>query len=232
LNKLQIGQRYAIEIEEREFNGRVFRKITDAQPFRNGGSFAEPPVRTGGSTSEPPPRGGGHNVTAAEQAFVASIVGAFVAAGRVDLDRGQLEQRHSRSRSGDQRRSRSPEERNSVVRLAVTNPEKLLEILSHEEMAAQEFEPVPQLRGQKAKTFEELRKHQQRLDDFCVSVRMALSVLGQTKAELIEGLSEMSKADGGGGFDARKGSSSHLPPVPSRRRPCCIFYEAPSSASP
>jgi hypothetical protein len=90
---------------------------------------------------------------------------------------------------------------NNILRLAVTNPEKLLEILSHEEMAAQEFEPVPQLRGPKAQTFEELRKHQQRLDDFCVSVRMALSVLGQTKAELIEGLVAMEKAVGGEGFD-------------------------------
>jgi hypothetical protein len=87
----------------------------------------------------------------------------------------------------------------NVVRLAVANPAKLLEILSHQEMAAQEFEPVPQLRGPKAKTFEELKKHQERLDDFCVMVRMALGVLGQTKAELIEALTAMNED---GGFDA------------------------------
>jgi hypothetical protein len=89
-----------------------------------------------------------------------------------------------------------------VVRLAVTNPEKLLEILSHQEMAAQEFEPVPQLRGQKAKTFEELKKHQERLDDFCISVRMPLGVLGRTKAELIGDLTALDKENG---FDAVEG---------------------------
>jgi hypothetical protein len=118
----------------------------------------------------------------------------------------------------------------NVVHLAVTNPEKLLEILSHEEMAAQEFEPVPQLRGPKAQTFEELRKHQERLDDFCVSVHMAPSVLGQTKAELIAGLVAMDMAEGGGGFDDVRTSSSHSPTLPSWPRYWCIFFVAPSSA--
>jgi hypothetical protein len=85
---------------------------------------------------------------------------------------------------------------NNILRLAVTNPEKLLEILSHEEMAKQEFEPVPQLAGSKAKTFKELKKHQERLDDFCVMVRMALTILGQTKAELIAFLTATDKEDG------------------------------------
>jgi hypothetical protein len=88
---------------------------------------------------------------------------------------------------------------NNILRLAVANPGKLLEILSHKEMAGQEFEPVPQLAGSKAKTFEEFKKHQERLDDFCVMVRMALTILGQTKAELIAFLTATDKEDG---FDA------------------------------
>jgi hypothetical protein len=88
---------------------------------------------------------------------------------------------------------------NNVLRLAVANPGKLLEILSHKEMAGQEFEPVPQLAGSKAKTFEELKKYQERLDDFCVVVRMALTVLGQTKADLIAFLTA---TDEEGGYDA------------------------------
>jgi hypothetical protein len=89
-----------------------------------------------------------------------------------------------------------------VVRLAVANPSKLLEILSHQEMAAQEFEPIPQLAGSKAKTFEELKKHQERLDDFCVLARMALAILGQTKPELIEALTGMDRE---GGYDEVEG---------------------------
>jgi hypothetical protein len=87
----------------------------------------------------------------------------------------------------------------TVVHLAVSNPEKLLEILSHREMAAQEFEPVPQLAGPKAATFEELKKHQDRLEEFGVIVRMALGILGQTKAKLIEFLEGI---DEDGGIDA------------------------------
>lgn len=91
LAKLEVGQRYAVEVETREWQGRPIRKITKAQPFTN---------RTHVSDLKPaaPATGVSKNSAAmaeystAEQAFVASIVTAFIAAGKVDLDRGDLEQ--------------------------------------------------------------------------------------------------------------------------------------------
>jgi hypothetical protein len=98
LNKLQVGERYAVEVETREWQGRPIRKIVKAQPFRNG-AFAEPPLRNGGSVREPPERSGGRDVPAAEQAFVASIVSAFIAAGKVGLDSVELDQAVSLARA-------------------------------------------------------------------------------------------------------------------------------------
>jgi hypothetical protein len=91
---LQVGKRYAVEVETREWQGRPIRKITKAEPADrratpgNGLHPAKPPQAT-----LPPPAGG------SEQAFVASIVSAFIAAGKVDLDRGQLEQAVSLARA-------------------------------------------------------------------------------------------------------------------------------------
>ena len=80
-----------------------------------------------------------------------------------------------------------------VIRLAVSNPR---ETLSHAQVRDQEFEPIPQLAGSKAQTFDELRKHQERLNNFCVMVRMSLGILGQTKAELIEAIRKMDEECG------------------------------------
>jgi hypothetical protein len=96
LNKLEVGQRYAVEVETREWQGRPIRKVVKAQPFRNG-AFAEPPIKIGGKTPSPAGEVSGNGsareqFSAAEHAFVATIVSAFIAAGKVDLDRGQLEQ--------------------------------------------------------------------------------------------------------------------------------------------
>jgi hypothetical protein len=69
----------------------------------------------------------------------------------------------------------------NIVRLAVSNP-----IMTHEDMAKVEFEPYPKLARGKAKTFKEQQKHQERLNDFCVAARMALGILGMTKAQLVD----------------------------------------------
>jgi hypothetical protein len=98
LNKLEVGQRYAVEVETREWQGRPIRKIVKAQPFE--GLNHQPLKRTRESdlrTRTPAEQGSGNGsdagtVSRGEQAFVASIVSAFIAAGKVDLDRGQLEQ--------------------------------------------------------------------------------------------------------------------------------------------
>jgi hypothetical protein len=87
LNKLEVGQRYAVEVETREWQGRPIRKIIKAQPFAD--AARRDPA---GVPPDTPETGGMPPVAGAEQAFVASIVSAFIAAGKVDLDRGQLEQ--------------------------------------------------------------------------------------------------------------------------------------------
>jgi hypothetical protein len=86
LNKLQVGERYAVEVETREWQGRPIRKIVKAQPFTGAPRLETRSVAGQASENRSAP------VSTAEQAFVASIVSAFIAAGKVDLDRGQLEQ--------------------------------------------------------------------------------------------------------------------------------------------
>jgi hypothetical protein len=106
LNKLEVGQRYAVEVETREWQGRPIRKIVKAQPFADASrrdrthvSDLKNPTRAGqvsrnGSVAEQFPKNCSSSAqfSTAEQAFVASIVSAFIAAGKVGLDRGQLEQ--------------------------------------------------------------------------------------------------------------------------------------------
>jgi hypothetical protein len=96
LNKLEVGQRYAVEVETREWQGRPIRKIIKAQPFadaarRDRTNVSDLKTRShAGQVSENYSSSG--TVLAAEQTFVASIVSAFIAAGKVDLDRGDLDQ--------------------------------------------------------------------------------------------------------------------------------------------
>jgi hypothetical protein len=87
LGKLQVGQRYAVEVETREWQGRPIRKIVKAQPFE--GLKQQPAKRAhesdfGGKAAHSP-------LVAGEQAFVAAVLGAFIAAGRVGLDARELE---------------------------------------------------------------------------------------------------------------------------------------------
>jgi hypothetical protein len=116
LGKLQVGHRYAVEIETREWQGRPIRKITKAQPFEGLNRQSTKPQRVADSNAArvqhlktrpaeervseigscPEPISGNPSATegfsSTERAFVASIVSAFIAAGKVDLDRGHLEQ--------------------------------------------------------------------------------------------------------------------------------------------
>jgi hypothetical protein len=98
LGNLQVGQRYAVEIEEREWKGRPIRKITKAQPFeglnhQSANQTRESDLKTRSSATQV-----SQNCTSpahfstAESTFVGNIVSAFIAAGKVDLDRGELEQ--------------------------------------------------------------------------------------------------------------------------------------------
>ena len=73
---LKVGERYDIEVETREFNGRPIRKITKAKP-------AAAAVNGNGSTN-------GHAKPSAssdaELMFVSSTLNAFIAAGKIGLD--------------------------------------------------------------------------------------------------------------------------------------------------
>jgi hypothetical protein len=88
LNKLEVGQRYAVELETREWQGRPIRKIVKAHlaDHRATSGNGHHPAKSATSLTARPQPG-----TGSEPAFVASIVSAFIAAGKVDLDRGQLE---------------------------------------------------------------------------------------------------------------------------------------------
>jgi hypothetical protein len=87
LGPLKVGGRYGIEFEELEFRGRPYRKIIKVRPATE--NSRQPEERNGHAN--------GHSIAApasadAEQAFVATVLGAFVAAGRVGLDARELEQ--------------------------------------------------------------------------------------------------------------------------------------------
>jgi hypothetical protein len=77
LGALKVGGRYGIEFEELEFRDRPYRKITKVQPATGNG-------HANGHAAAAPADG--------EQAFVATVLGAFIAAGRVGLDVRELEQ--------------------------------------------------------------------------------------------------------------------------------------------
>jgi hypothetical protein len=85
LSKLQVGQRYAVEVETREWQGRPIRKIVKAQP-------ADAP-EVSSQVAKKPLSGD------AEQAFVATVLGAFIAAGRIGLDARELERATTMVRS-------------------------------------------------------------------------------------------------------------------------------------
>jgi hypothetical protein len=92
LNKFEVGQRYAVEVETREWQGRPIRKIVKAQPFADASGRDRTHVSDLKTRSLTRQVSENRSASGAEQAFVARIVSAFIAAGKVDVDRGQLEQ--------------------------------------------------------------------------------------------------------------------------------------------
>jgi hypothetical protein len=69
-----------------------------------------------------------------------------------------------------------------VVQLAVNNP-----IITHEQMAALHFEPVPTFVGL-SDDFEKLERHEGFLRKIAIISRVAVSMLGLTRAEIIENI--------------------------------------------
>jgi hypothetical protein len=88
LAKLQVGQRYAVEVETREWQGRPIRKIVKAQPFEG---FSQPPAKRT-RESDFGTQGTQAPILSGEQTFVATVLGAFIAAGRVGPNVRELEQ--------------------------------------------------------------------------------------------------------------------------------------------
>ena len=78
---LKIGERYDIEVETREFNGRPIRKITKARPAETGNGSANGHAKPSGPTP-----------CDAELMFVSSTLNAFIAAGKIGLEARELGQ--------------------------------------------------------------------------------------------------------------------------------------------
>jgi hypothetical protein len=87
LNKLQVGQRYAVEVETREWQGRPIRKITKAQPASDGGPKKSAPPKVDRREANGARKPGSENPVPADagQSFVATVLCAFIAAGKVGL---------------------------------------------------------------------------------------------------------------------------------------------------
>jgi hypothetical protein len=90
LGKLQVGKRYAVEVETREWQGRAIRKITRATPA-DGGAKKSAPARVerrdgNGAAKTPVNTVSGD----AAQAFVATVLCAFITAGKVGLDADEI----------------------------------------------------------------------------------------------------------------------------------------------
>jgi hypothetical protein len=78
---LKIGERYDIEIETREFNGRPIRKIIKAKPADTANGSANGHAKPSEPTS-----------CDAEMMFVSATLNAFIAAGKIGLDARELGQ--------------------------------------------------------------------------------------------------------------------------------------------
>lgn len=75
-----------------------------------------------------------------------------------------------------------------VVQLAVNNP-----IITHEQLAAQHFQPIATFVGL-SENFEKLERHEGFLRKIAIVSRFAVSMLGQTKSEMIDGLKKVDDA--------------------------------------
>jgi hypothetical protein len=91
LGGIQVGGRYEVEVSQREFNGRVYQKITKATPVN--GSAAT----TLASTAKPVParcdKGNSYRRTDpldSERMFVCAALTAFIKAGKVEPELGKV----------------------------------------------------------------------------------------------------------------------------------------------
>jgi hypothetical protein len=84
-SKLQVGERYEVDVEDMKFDDRIYRKITKAKPAAaaNGNGTSNGNARSIPISTSP---------ADAELAFVSSTLNAFIAAGKISLDARELGQ--------------------------------------------------------------------------------------------------------------------------------------------
>jgi hypothetical protein len=91
LGSILVGGRYEVEVSQREFNGRIYQKITKATPV-NGTAAAAPT-----STAKPAPAQCGNGDSCrrtdpidGECLFVCAALTAFIEAGKVEPELGKV----------------------------------------------------------------------------------------------------------------------------------------------
>jgi hypothetical protein len=85
LAKLSVGVRYRVEVTARESKGRTYYKIVKAQPANSATPAGTAVVTTQGGEAHRPPAG-----EDGEGGFLRATLAAFVAAGGVRLDEGEI----------------------------------------------------------------------------------------------------------------------------------------------
>jgi hypothetical protein len=78
-----------------------------------------------------------------------------------------------------------------VIKLVVDNP-----IISHDELAAQDFKAEPAFNGRRRQ-----EAHERMLIDLGISSRMAIGLLGKSKSEILKGMRAFDAEDGKSGVD-------------------------------
>jgi hypothetical protein len=93
LASIQVGSRYEVEVTDREYNGRVYHKITKAtavsleRPSGNGARQAHSPNKGSGNGN------GYYRATSpqdSERMFVCSLLNAFIQAGQIEPNEEQV----------------------------------------------------------------------------------------------------------------------------------------------
>jgi hypothetical protein len=89
LAAIQVGGRYDVEVTDREYNGRVYRKITKATPYGtpDGTVSTAAARRTNGNGN------GYYKPTApqdSERMFTCSLLNAFIRAGQIEPNEEQI----------------------------------------------------------------------------------------------------------------------------------------------
>jgi hypothetical protein len=90
LANIQVGGRYEVEVADREFNGRVYRKIVKATPYgtSDGSVTATAYARAGNGNGA-----SDHKPTSpqdSERMFTCSLLNAFIRAGQIEPNEDHL----------------------------------------------------------------------------------------------------------------------------------------------